>query len=119
MSTVDARTIPTTTIDATENWEPFVEGGRQIGEVHWLAVHERPEGTVATGLWRIDAESGAEIPYAVTGSETFHVLEGQAVLEPPEGEPIELKPGMVVSFPDGFTATWRTRSAFKKFFVVA
>jgi uncharacterized cupin superfamily protein len=55
----------------------------------------------------------------VSGTETFHVLEGEAELETPDGTRIALTPGVVVSFPDGFTATWRTRTPFKKFFVVA
>jgi uncharacterized protein len=108
-----------TTIDA-DTWEPFVPApGVTVGEVHWLTVTERPNGTLAAGLWRIGPEEGAEIPYAVAGSETLHVLEGEAELETPDGTRIELTPGTVVSFPDGFTATWRTRSEFKKFFVVA
>jgi uncharacterized protein len=108
-----------TTVDAS-TWERFQAAPDvTIGEVHWLTVKERENGTLATGLWRIGPEEGAEIPYAVAGSETFHVLEGEAELETPDGEWISLTPGTVVSFPDGFTATWRTRSPFKKFFVVA
>jgi uncharacterized cupin superfamily protein len=108
-----------TTVDAS-TWERFQAAPDvTIGEVHWLTVKERENGTLATGLWRIGPEEGAEIPYAVAGSETFHVLEGEAELETPDGERISLTPGTVVSFPDGFTATWRTRSPFKKFFVVA
>jgi uncharacterized protein len=100
-----------TTVDA-DTWEPFHPAPDvTIGEVHWL--------TAKAGLWRIGAEEGAEIPYAVAGGETFHVLEGEAELETPAGARIALTPGTVVSFPDGFTATWRTRAAFKKFFVVA
>jgi len=42
----------------------------------------------------------------------------EAELETPDGGRIELAPGGIYSFPDGFTATWRTRSPFLKFFVV-
>ena len=108
-----------TTVDA-DSWEPFEPApGVRIGEVHWLTVNERANGRLAAGLWRIGPDEGAEIPYAVAGSETFHVLEGEAELETPDGTRIALTPGTVVSLPDGFTATWRTRSPFKKFFVVA
>jgi uncharacterized cupin superfamily protein len=116
MSTI---TYAQTTIDA-DTWEPFKATPElTVGEVHWLTVSERGSGTFAAGLWRIGPEEGAEIPYAVEGSETFHVLEGEAELETPDGTRIVLMPGTVVSFSDGFTATWRTRTPFKKFFVVA
>lgn len=105
-------------VDTKTGWVPFVEDGHEIGEVHWLVQQARADGVLAAGLWRIDPESGAELPYAVHGSETIHVLEGEAVLELSDGRTIELKPGVVLSLPDGFSATWRTRTPFKKFFVV-
>ncbi|MFD9379752.1 cupin domain-containing protein [Streptomyces sp. NPDC059999] len=45
-------------------------------------------------------------------------MEGEAELEGPDGEKSELVAGHIYSFPAGFTATWRTRSPFMKFFVV-
>ena len=57
--------------------------------------------------------------YKVTGTDSFHVIQGEAELETPDGERIELTAGGIYSFPDGFTATWRTRSPFMKFFVIA
>ena len=102
---------------SADSWEQVVEDGRKMGQVHWLLQAEN--GTLA-GLWKIDAEEGAEIPYRVTtGSDSFHVIEGEAELETPDGEKIQLVAGGIYSFPDGFTATWRTRSPFLKFFVMA
>ena len=102
---------------AAGSWEPLILEGRETGEVHWL----RGEGEAApvAGLWRIGTDNGAEFPYNVHGSDTFHVIEGEAELETPDGEKIKLVPGGIYSFPDGFTATWRTRSPFVKFFVMA
>lgn len=87
-----------------------------MGQIHWLV---QAEGGPVSGLWRIGPEEGAEIPYKAVGTDTFHVIEGEAELETPDGEKIELVAGGIYSFPDGFTATWRTRSPFLKFFVVA
>lgn len=109
----------TSTTHADEHWEPFVHEDVQVGEVHWLSQEMRDSGPVVSGLWRISAEAGAELPYAVAGTEIFHVLEGEAVLEQPDGTSIKLVPGLVISLPNGYTATWRTLSDFKKFFVVA
>lgn len=110
--------VPKSTI-APQSWVPFLVGDQPAGEVHWLRVEERPHGTLATGIWRIGPEEGACLPYAVQGSETIQVLEGEAELDVPGGEVIRLGPGDIISLPDGFTATWRTLSPFKKFFVVA
>ena len=94
---------------AAESWEPLIEDGRRMGEVHWLL---QGEGGPVAGLWRISAEEGAEMPYKVTGTDTFHVIQGDAELQTPDGERIELTTGGLYSFPDGFTATWRSRSPF-------
>jgi uncharacterized cupin superfamily protein len=102
---------------STDSWEQLVEDDQKMGQVHWLLQSEN--GTVA-GLWKIDTEEGAEIPYRVTtNSDSFHVIEGEAELETPDGEKIQLLAGGIYSFPGGFTATWRTRSPFMKFFVMA
>jgi uncharacterized cupin superfamily protein len=104
----------TSSVDA-ETWEPLIEDGKEIGEVHWLV---QAEGRPAVGLWRYEPEEGSEFPYVVTGSDAFHVIRGEAELETPDGERIELIAGGIYSFPDGFTAIWRTKSSFFKFFVM-
>ncbi|MDF9749376.1 cupin domain-containing protein [Arthrobacter sp. ES3-54] len=99
------------------SWEPLVEEGREIGQVHWL--RGEAEGLPLTGLWKISPEEG-EFPYkAMYGFDNFHVIQGEAELETSSGEKIQLVTGGIYSFPEGFTATWRTRSPFMKFFVVA
>ena len=102
---------------STDSWEQLVEDGRKMGQVHLLFQSE--EGPAA-GLWKIDTEEGAEMPYRVTTSfDSFHVIEGEGELETPDGEKIQLTAGGLYSFPEGFTATWRTRSPLLKFFVMA
>ena len=98
------------------SWEPHLEEGLKAGQVHWL--RQEGEGVPMAGLWRVSPEEGAAIAYRVTGSDTFHVIEGEAELETPDGDRIELVTGGIYSFPDGFTATWRTKSSFLKFFVI-
>jgi uncharacterized cupin superfamily protein len=110
-TTVD---VFTSSVDA-ETWEPLIEDGEQIGEVHWLV---QAEGRPVAGMWRDEPEEGAELPYKVTGSDAFHVIRGEAELETPDGERIKLVAGGLYSFPDGFTAIWRTKSSFLKFFVI-
>lgn len=111
-------TVARATLD-NPTWEPFIVGDQQVGEVHWLVRSPGPQGVRAAGLWRVDPEEGAALPYTVSGSETIHVLAGEAELDTPAGEIVRLTPGDIVSLPDGFTATWRTLSPFTKFFVIA
>ena len=61
-------------------WEPLVEDGREIGEVHLLV---QAEGGPVAGLWRVEGAEGEAFPYRVTGSDSFHVIEGEAELETP------------------------------------
>ncbi|MFF3454627.1 hypothetical protein ACFYXH_09875 [Streptomyces sp. NPDC002730] len=68
-----------------QSWEPFVEDDREMGQIHLLVQAE--EGPVS-GLWRIGPEEGAEIPYKAVGTDTFHVIEGEAEMETPDGEKI-------------------------------
>jgi uncharacterized cupin superfamily protein len=98
------------------SWEPLIEDGRETGQIHWL--RREGEGGPLAGLWRVSAERGAEIAYRADGIDTFHVIEGEAELETPAGDKIQLVAGGIYSFPDGFTATWRTKSDFLKFFVI-
>jgi uncharacterized cupin superfamily protein len=110
-----ASSVPSSSVSAT-SWEPLLEDGREIGEVHLLV---RAEGGPVAGLWRVGAQEGEAFPYRVTGSDSFHVIEGEAELETLDGEKIALVAGGIYSFPDGFTATWRSRGPFLKFFVIA
>ena len=102
---------------AAGSWEPLIEDGREFGQVHWLC--REGEGGPLAGLWRVSPEEG-EFPYrAILGVDNFHVIQGEAELETPAGDKIELVTGGIYAFPEGFTATWRTRSPFMKYFVVA
>ena len=114
--TTSASSVESSSV-STDSWEQLIEDGRKMGQVHWLLQSEN--GTLA-GLWKIDTEEGAEVPYNVTtNSDSFHVIEGEASWKRPDGEKIRLVAGGIYSFPGGFTATWRTRSPFLKFFVMA
>jgi hypothetical protein len=44
-------------------------------------------------VWKVDTEEGAEMPYHVTGTDSFHVIEGEAELETPDAEKIPLVAG--------------------------
>jgi uncharacterized cupin superfamily protein len=101
-------------------WVPFVEAGQNIGRVQWLRVNGEGESLLATGFWHHTPEEHPDgMLYEVKGNETFHVLKGKAELHTKDGKSISLETGDVFTASNGFEATWKTLSAFTKFFVVS
>jgi uncharacterized cupin superfamily protein len=107
--------IPVTNVSA-EDYEPFMIGDEQVGNVHWLRTESGGEGQLYTGLWTCEPRV---IPYTFPGDETFQVLEGEVHIEVESGEAVDLRAGDIASFPKGQNATWTITSPFKKFFVIS
>ncbi|WP_101845034.1 cupin domain-containing protein [Halobacillus sp. Marseille-P3879] len=104
----------------TEEWEPFIVEGNEIGQVSWLRQTQDENGVLAAGLWRhLPEEHPVGMPYGVAGNETFYVVSGEAEVVTDKGEKVELKEGNSYSFTDGFAGTWTTKKAFVKFFIVS
>lgn len=100
-------------------WEAFIVQGLKLGQVSWLRRTNEDNGVLATGLWKHHEEEHPDgMPYGVEGSETFHVIKGEAEIETEKGEKIVLKEGNSYSFTDGFLGTWKTKGEFIKFFIV-
>lgn len=47
-------------------------------------------------------------------SETCYFLEGDVVVTPETGEPVEVGKGDLVTFPPGMSCTWEVRNAVRK-----
>ncbi|WP_024356855.1 cupin domain-containing protein [Leucobacter chironomi] len=74
------------------------------------------EKGVHTGFWR--CEPGvSEWDFADMG-EVIHVLRGRMVVTEQGGEPVELGPGDVASFPTGWKGTWEITETLEKFYVM-
>ncbi|MGY4691453.1 cupin domain-containing protein [Salibacterium sp. K-3] len=98
----------------TGKWEDFMVQGNKIGDVKVI----KSDDHTTVGLWKHTPEEHPDgMPYGVEGTETFHVVEGKAILTTGDGEEITMKPGHVYSFSNGFEGTWRTIEPFMKFFV--
>ena len=102
-----------TTVTA-ENYEPFMIGDKQAGEVHWLSVTNSSDQPTYSGLWKCDPMT---FDYEFPGDEYIHVLEGSLLVET-ESESYELNQGDVVLFNKGIKSVWTIKSSFKKFFVI-
>ena len=103
-------------VDALE-YEPFMVGEAQAGEIRWLRTEGSAGNALAAGLWRAEP---ATYDYVFPGDETFHVVEGAVTIDLPDrGEAVELSAGDVASFDAGTRSVWHVTEPFLTFTVVA
>ena len=74
------------------------------------------ERGIHTGFWRCDP-GVSEWNFDGMG-EVIHVLRGRMTVTETGGVPVELGPGDVASFPDGWRGTWEITEALEKFYVM-
>ena len=101
---------------STENYEPFMVGEKQAGEVHWLTQANSNGEPTYSGLWRCEPMT---FEYEFPGDEIFHVLQGKLLVEVAGSVVAELEEGDIVSFNKGIKSTWTIQNSFKKFFVIS
>ena len=68
-------------------------------------------GVSSWGIWEKE-ESTFDWYYDET--ETCYILEGEARVEPSEGEPVEFGPGDLVRFPKGMKCVWKISKPIRK-----
>lgn len=64
--------------------------------------------------WPIWTKEASEFPWSYDDSETCYFLEGDVVVTPENGEPVEIGKGDLVTFPAGMSCTWKIRKDVKK-----
>jgi uncharacterized cupin superfamily protein len=64
--------------------------------------------------WPIWECQPSEFPWRYDERETCYLLEGEAQVTPDSGEPISIKEGDMVTFPEGVSCTWKVRRAIRK-----
>ena len=74
------------------------------------------ERAVHTGFWR--CEPGISEWNFTDLGEVIHVLKGRMTVTEDGGEPVELGPGDVASFPTGWKGTWNITETLEKFYVM-
>ena len=64
--------------------------------------------------WPIWTKEESEFPWTYDDQETCYFLEGDVVVTPDGGKPIEMGKGDLVTFPAGMSCTWKIRNGVKK-----
>lgn len=100
----------------TNDYEPFMIGDKQAGEVHWLTTTNSSGAATYSGLWRCDPMT---FEYEFPGDEYIQVLDGSLLIEIPGEEDVQLQKGEIAAFNKGMKTIWTIQSAFKKFFVIS
>ena len=101
---------------STDNYEAFMLGDKQAGEVHWLTTENSSGEITYSGLWRCEPMT---FDYEFPGDEIIHVLEGQLLIEIENGDSVTIQAGDIISFNKGVKSTWTIQKSFKKFFVIS
>ena len=64
--------------------------------------------------WAIWTKEASEFPWTYDAEETCYFLEGDVIVTPDGGEPVEMGKGDLVTFPVGMSCTWKIRADVKK-----
>ena len=56
----------------------------------------------------------SEFPWSYDEQETCYFLEGDVVVTPQDGDPVEMGAGDLVTFPAGMACSWKIRKSVKK-----
>ena len=64
--------------------------------------------------WPIWTKETSTFPWTYDASETCFLLEGEVVVTPDGGDPVEIRKGDLVTFPAGMSCTWDVRVPVRK-----
>ncbi|UCG14377.1 MAG: cupin domain-containing protein [Deltaproteobacteria bacterium] len=64
--------------------------------------------------WPIWSKEASEFPWKYDAKEICYLLEGDVVVTPDGGEPVEIKKGDLVTFPKDMSCTWEIRKDVRK-----
>ena len=64
--------------------------------------------------WGIWTKEASEFPWTYDAEEVCYFLEGEVVVTPDGGEPVEMGVGDLVTFPAGMSCTWLIKQDVKK-----
>ncbi len=70
--------------------------------------------TLGVSKWSIWTKEISEFPWTYDESETCYLLEGEVIVTPDGGEPVNIGKGDLVTFPSGMSCTWNIKQPVRK-----
>ncbi len=64
--------------------------------------------------WPVWTKEASEFPWSYDEQERCYFLEGDVVVTPEGGEPVQIGKGDFVTFPQGMSCTWKIRKDVRK-----
>ena len=64
--------------------------------------------------WPVWTKEVSQFPWHYDSNETCYILEGEVIVTPVGGQPVQLGEGDLVTFPAGMSCTWQIQSNIKK-----
>ena len=64
--------------------------------------------------WPIWSKEPSTFPWTYDSNETCYFLEGDVIVTPKGGEPVQMGKGDLVTFPQGMSCTWEIREPVSK-----
>jgi len=64
--------------------------------------------------WPTWSKEVSEFPWEYDTTEVCYIVEGRVVVTPDGGEPVEIGPGDLVTFPKGVSCTWKVTQDLRK-----
>lgn len=69
---------------------------------------------IGVSKWDIWQKEVSKFPWSYDTQETCYFLEGEVIVTPDGGQPIEMGKGDLVTFPSGMSCTWEIKKSVKK-----
>lgn len=67
--------------------------------------------------WSIWEKEESTFPWTYDSSETCYLLQGDVIVTPEGGDPVQMGKGDLVTFPAGMSCTWEIREAVRKHYM--
>ena len=64
--------------------------------------------------WPVWTKEASEFPWKYDDDETCYILEGEIIVTPDGGMPVEIRKGDLVIFPKGMSCTWKIQKDVRK-----
>lgn len=68
--------------------------------------------------WPTWEKEVSEFPWSYDQPETCYIVEGQVTVTPEGGQPVTIKQGDLVNFPQGLSCTWKITKPIKKHYLM-